>query len=63
MNPNVAGQIRRKLAVCFEQNSAFMLFCMQFPSREKTDTNISESVSSCHKTIKVAEIKKWSLVF
>jgi len=51
MNPNVAGQIHGKLALCFDQEAAFV-FLVQFPSRV---TDISEIVSSCHKTsIKVA---------
>ena len=45
MNPNVAGQICRKLAVCFEQESAFVLVFVQFPSREKTKLQTSLKVS------------------
>lgn len=45
MNPNVAGQVCRTLAVRFEQDSAFVLFFMQLPSREKTKLQISLKVS------------------
>lgn len=45
MNPNVASQIHRKLAVCFEQDSGFLLFFVQFPSREKIKLQTSLKVS------------------
>lgn len=45
MKPNVAEQIYKQLAVCFQHDAALALFFMQLLAREKTKLRTTLEVS------------------